>query len=202
MKKIAKTLAGLALVWLLPFGLMANEVAADAGFVEAPDYAELALKNCGCEEAHPICDDVPLAQAVAAEPADTDKYIDPIFVDGVLYRLSKGDFAPIYTEREFECEDGPYVLKTLVGYGVTVPVEGDIGQELIFDINGRSTGKNMNLSVSCGSFNGRDYGDKYNITRQMTTNGTCTSLEVKLLYFTGGLPPQSIELTVLIADPF
>ncbi|WP_281559075.1 hypothetical protein [Thalassomonas sp. RHCl1] len=125
---------------------------------------------------------------------------EPIYIDGVLYQVTESDFTPIYISHYIQAGRERIRVERLVAYTLTIPVYGDIGQELIFDINGRSDGHNMNLTASCGTFNASDSGDKYVISSRMTTAQSCTSM--KLSFAVSGSPPPFIDLSILIAEAF
>ena len=131
---------------------------------------------------------------VAAVPAE------PIYIGGTLYRFTKENFTPVYEYVEYATRCEVIRIRKLVGYTATIPVYGDNGLELIFDINGRSDGKVMTLTASCGSFSASDSGDKYVMFRQMHTNQSCTSM--KLSFAASGAEASMIELSLLIAEAF
>jgi len=132
--------------------------------------------------------------------AGIEQAVDPLYIDGVLYQLSKEDFTPIYISHYIQAGRERIRVEKLVAYTLSIPVYGDIGQELIFDINGRSDGYAMELSASCGTFSASDSGDKYVISKRMTTEQSCTSM--RLSFTVSGSPPPSIELSILIAEAF
>ncbi|WP_281559992.1 hypothetical protein [Thalassomonas sp. RHCl1] len=123
----------------------------------------------------------------------------PVYINGVRYQLSKADFVPIYRQRIVNEQCG--VVNALSGYQVTLPVLGDTGQELIFDINGRSDGKVMNLTASCGDFYATDSGDKYVITKTMVTNRSCTNM-VLSFEFEDINPPVIMDINLQISEIF
>lgn len=130
--------------------------------------------------------------------------LDPIYIGGAMYNLSLGDFTPKYEPVTLyppgNCGD-PVTINKLVGYNANVRVDGDVGQELIFDISGRSGTKVMTLNASCGSFAQSDTGDKYVISGRKVTNGSCTNMTLDFST-TSAIPASSIDLNVLIAEPF
>ncbi|WDD99077.1 hypothetical protein [Thalassomonas actiniarum] len=132
--------------------------------------------------------------------ADIEQAAEPIYIDGVLYQLTKSDFTPIYISHYIQAGRERIRVERLVAYTLTIPVYGDIGQELIFDINGRSDGYAMDLSVSCGTFSAGDSGDKYVISSRMTTEQSCTSM--RLSFAVSGSAPSFIDLSILIAEAF
>ncbi|WDE05408.1 hypothetical protein SG34_000195 [Thalassomonas viridans] len=165
-------------------------------------YLEKTQEEDSAHINRPICDDLyPIMQE--PELAQVNAVLEPIYIGGVLYQLDKADFTPVYNERWLfpPCDGEPILIKTLAGYTVNIPVDGDYGQNLIFDINGRSDGKVMSLTTTCGSFTATDSGDKYIISKQMNTNGSCTNMELKFS-FTSSTPPALIDLSVLIAEVF
>ncbi|WDE11878.1 hypothetical protein [Thalassomonas haliotis] len=176
MNNIGKTLAGLVAGLLLPFGLMASEMAVE----EVSANVDLIVE--------------------AGVLGEIQGSADPLYIDGVLYQLSKADFTPVYISYYIQAGRERIRVERLVAYTLTIPVYGDIGQELLFDINGRSDGHNMNLTASCGTFSASDSGDKYVISRRMTTAQSCTSM--KLSFAVSGSPPPFIDLKILIAEAF
>ena len=132
--------------------------------------------------------------------AEIEQAVDPLYIDGVLYQLSKEDFTPVYISHYIQAGRERIRVERLVAYTLSIPVYGDIGQELIFDINGRSDGYAMELSASCGTFSAGDSGDKYVISERMATEQSCTSM--RLSFAVSGSPPPSIELSILIAEAF
>ncbi|WDE05411.1 hypothetical protein SG34_000210 [Thalassomonas viridans] len=132
--------------------------------------------------------------------SQTQGAVDPLYIDGVLYQLSKEDFTPVYISHYIQAGRERIRVERLVAYTLSIPVYGDIGQELLFDINGRSDGYSMNLSASCGTFSASDSGDKYVISKRMTTAQSCTSM--RLSFTVSGSPPPSIDLSILIAEAF
>lgn len=132
--------------------------------------------------------------------SETQGNIDPLYIDGVLYQLTRADFTPVSISYYIQAGRERIRVERLVAYTLTIPVYGDIGQELLFDINGRSDGHNMNLTVSCGTFSASDSGDKYVISKRMITAQSCTSM--KLSFAVSGSPPPFIDLRILIAEAF
>lgn len=124
----------------------------------------------------------------------------PIYVGGARYSLTKSDFNPIYETRIIwdPCMIEPIEYRVLKGYEVSFPVDGDIGQELIFDITGVSN-KSMSLSASCGSFSGSDSGTKYIISKRKKTNGSCRNMNLKFSV-PSGRAPNNIDLNVTISE--
>ncbi|MDP4985606.1 hypothetical protein [Pseudoalteromonas tunicata] len=125
----------------------------------------------------------------------------PIYVGGARYTLTKSDFNPVYTTRViydpcFMSE--PRVINILVGYEVVFPVDGDYGQNLFFDINGRSN-KSMSLTASCGTFSASDSGSKFIISQRKNTGGSCKNMQLKFTFPTNSAP-ASIDLTVTISE--
>lgn len=134
----------------------------------------------------------------AAKPMNLS---DPIYVGGARYTLNKSDFNPVYSTRVIyrPCRgDDPIIINTLVGYEVTFPVDGDYGQNLFFDINGRSN-KSMQLAASCGTFNASDSGNKFVISKQQNTAQSCRNMKLKFT-FPSNSAPATIDLTLTISE--
>ena len=209
MKIINKLFLGMLTLILLPVTAQAYEqlpIVEDGFDPLAYCECEILMKEDGdaAQIQRPMCDEIyPLEPQPLSLSVSVNAAMEPIYIGGVLYQLDKADFTPEYNERWYwpPCEEDPVLIKTLKGYTVNIPVDGDYGQDLIFDINGRSDGKIMNLTATCGAFSASDSGDKYIISKQMNTNGTCTNMELKF-DFTSSIPPTMIELSVLIAEIF
>ena len=133
------------------------------------------------------------------DKAQIQASMTPVYINGVRYQLSKNDFTPIYKQKILDAQCG--TVNVLTGYEINIPVEGDNGQTLIFDINGRSDGKVMNLNASCGSFTASDSGDKYVISKTMATNHSCTELVLKF-DFDNVVPPPVLDINIQIAEVF
>ena len=124
---------------------------------------------------------------------------DPVYINGVRYQLTKQDFTPIYEAIVPVAECG--IVNVLTGYQIDIPVQGDTGQQLIFDINGRSGGKTMKLSARCGNFSANDTGDKYVITQTMATNSSCTNMQLTFAV-NDGVAAANIDLNLQISEMF
>jgi len=154
-----------------------------------------------------------------AESAQLEAYVEPIYIGGVMYKLTKADFTPVYRiDYIYRPCSIPEPVWVLTGYKTTIPVDGDYGQELNFEISGRSDGTEMALRASCGDFSATDSGSKYFISKTMTTNQTCQNMQLNFT-FDGGIDepvpasmsdalmqassgPSLIELNVIIAEAF
>ncbi|WP_281559079.1 hypothetical protein [Thalassomonas sp. RHCl1] len=156
---------------------------------------------------------------VAPEPvlAAIDVNAEPIYIGGVMYKLTKADFIPVYrVDYIYRPCSIPQPVWVLTGYKTTIPVDGDYGQELHFEISGRSDGTEMALQASCGDFSASDSGSKYFISKTMSTNQSCQSMKLTFTFDgDSGLPqpvsadnklssagPALIELNVIIAESF
>lgn len=147
----------------------------------------------------------------ASEPvlADIEVNVDPIYIGGVMYRLTKADFLPTHRlDYLYSPCSLPEPVWVLTGYVAKIPVTGDAGQELNFEISGRSGTTDMELEAICGDFRESDSGNKYFISKTMSTNQTCQRMhlaftfadEIGLPVFNSG--PASIELNVIITESF
>jgi len=141
--------------------------------------------------------------ALAAEEAGsaTSQQSAPIYIGGVRYAVNQTVMVPVYTERYVPggpCPgDFPRYVKEFAGYHVDIPVDGDEGQSLFFDISGRA-GANFNLSVSCGSFSAADQGNKFFISQRLVTNHSCKLMQIELKGRAEVAP--SVELMISIAE--
>ncbi|WP_281559071.1 hypothetical protein [Thalassomonas sp. RHCl1] len=185
MKNFNKKVIGLVAVLLLPFNLMASE---DNAFIEDTPIDECHIIN---DQPQPL-----------PELGQTSAALEPIYIGGTLYQLDKGDFTPVIRDTYYRdpCTGKTYLIPVVVSYTATIPVSGDVGQELIFNINGDTAGKVMKLTASCGAFSASDLDDKYSISKRMSTNQTCSSM--KLTLDVTSSQPASIDLNVLIAETF
>ncbi|MBQ4848058.1 hypothetical protein [Pseudoalteromonas sp. MMG005] len=150
------------------------------------------------EEGCPGPNSVPLEEMLAA--AKPSMLSAPIYIGGARYTLNKSNFNGIYETRVIydPCDfEPPRTYRQLVGYEVSFPVDGDLSQDLIYDLVGRSN-KSMSLSASCGSFSGSDSGSKYVISTRKNTGGSCKNMHVKFR-FTGSAPSY-INLNVTISE--
>ncbi|WDD99072.1 hypothetical protein [Thalassomonas actiniarum] len=157
--------------------------------------------------------------APAPISAEVEAYAEPIYIGGVMYKLTKADFTPVYrVDYIYHPCSIPEPVWVLTGYQTTIPVDGDYGQELHFEISGRSDGTEMALQASCGDFSASDSGSKYFISKTMSTNQSCQSMKLAFTFDgDSGLPqpaladsklslnsagPALIELNVIIAESF
>ncbi len=129
----------------------------------------------------------------------TATVVEPIYIGGMRYRISTAQMTPQY--RYYRAhpprQDADWVcFRRHVGYRLQLPVSGDAGQPLFFDINGRSD-SSVTLNVSCGSFTGTDQGNKFLISGQMATGGSCRSLDLELK---NSNAVATAELTVMISE--
>lgn len=142
-----------------------------------------------------------LAQAAEQAVFATAQLGTPIYIGGVRYVVDQAAMVPVYTERYVPggpCPgDFPRYVKEFAGYSVEIPVDGDEGQSLFFDISGRA-GANFNLSVSCGSFSAADQGNKFFISQRLVTNHSCKLMRIELKG-SAALAPV-VQLTISIAE--
>ncbi|TMN94154.1 hypothetical protein [Pseudoalteromonas sp. S558] len=172
---------------------------------EAMAFDESPLVRC-CDFRDRFCEEYPRLEEFVSEDqmlaaAKPMNLSAPIYVGGARYTLNKSDFNPVYSTRVIyrPCLiDEPIIINTLVGYEVTFPVDGDYGQNLFFDINGRSN-KSMNLAASCGTFNASDSGNKFVISKQQNTAQSCKNMKLKFT-FPSNSAPATIDLTVTISE--
>ncbi len=125
--------------------------------------------------------------------------VEPIYIGGMRYRISTAQMTPFYRYyRAHPPQQGAdwVCFRRHLGYQLQLPVSGDAGQPLFFDINGRSD-SSVTLNVSCGSFSGADQGNKFLISGQMATGGSCRSLTLELK---NSNAVATAELTVMISE--
>lgn len=152
----------------------------------------------------PKCDDDIYSQfsdIKMIESAKTVVHVEPIFVGGARYTLNKSNFNPVYETRVilFPC---PYYesrhVTVLVGYEIIFSVDGDFGQDLLFDISGRSN-KSMKLKAACGSFSASDSGTKWVISKSKNTNYQCKTMHLEFS-FGNSTVPSYIDLNISISE--
>lgn len=124
----------------------------------------------------------------------------PMYVNGVRYTVNKSNFTPAYHIRYIDIGCELIEIKTLIGYSMILPVVGDNGQQLNFDISGRSN-KNMTLKASCGSFSATDSGTKWVISRQTYTNQSCDAMKLDFT-FSDSAEASYIDMSLLITENF
>ncbi len=194
MKNSIKLMLPLALLTLT--GWSAGASADDSG---TPERA-----YCECDYRRPSCPiplhkldqfkEVTTEQAVVAPLAAT-----PIYVGGVRYNVNQASMTPFYRTRVIpgRCPDyEPIYIQQFAGYRATIPVDGDSGQNLFFDIVGRASA-DMTLKVSCGSFTATDSGNKFVISTRQSTGGTCREMQVEL---TTSAPTPTVDLSIMLSE--
>ncbi len=134
------------------------------------------------------------------EQAEVQQVATPIYIGGVRYSVAKSAMTPVYRERYLPprpcLDDEPRLVRTFVGYKISIPVDGDYGQSLFFDISGRATTE-MGLKVNCGSFAATDNGNKFIISQQQVTNYSCRSMDIEL---TTSNAAADVNLVISIAE--
>ncbi|CAM4216065.1 hypothetical protein [Pseudoalteromonas ostreae] len=137
------------------------------------------------------------------EAAKAVTMASPIYIGGARYTLNKSNFTPFYNTRVIEnpCPwEQPTIISVLAGYEATFAVDGDFGQDLYFDISGRSN-KSMRLALSCGSLNASDSGTKWVISKNQNTGGSCKAMKVKYSFSnSNSTAPSYIDLNVTISE--
>lgn len=137
------------------------------------------------------------------EAAKAITMASPIYIGGARYTLNKSNFTPFYNTRVIfrPCPgEEPETISVLAGYEATFAVDGDFGQDLYFDISGRSS-KSMNLAVSCGSLSERDSGTKWVISKKQNTGGSCKAMKVKYSFSgSNSSAPSYIDLNITISE--
>lgn len=82
-----------------------------------------------------------------------------------------------------------------------VPVYGDVGQTLYFDIFGFASPSSFKplISASCGTYFDSDIGPEYVMSKVMSTGGTCQSLHLSFVMI--GYPfITNFQLSALISE--
>lgn len=137
------------------------------------------------------------------EAAKAVTMASPIYIGGARYTLNKSNFTPFYNTRVIfrPCPgEQPTTISVLAGYEATFAVDGDFGQDLYFDISGRSN-KSMRLALSCGSLNASDSGTKWVISKNQNTGGSCKAMKVKYSFSnSNSTAPSYIDLNVTISE--
>jgi hypothetical protein len=168
--------------------------------------AELQAPNCDCYRQpgrypcqRPYLEEW-LDENGIDEQAEVQQVATPIYIGGVRYSVAKSAMTPVYRERYLPprpcLDEEPRLVRTFVGYKISIPVDGDYGQSLFFDISGRATTE-MGLKVSCGSFAATDNGNKFIISQQQVTNYSCRSMDIEL---TTSNASADVNLVISIAE--
>ena len=208
----------LSLISAIPHLAKANESDDVSTLAAIPSFCECVIDDDGtrrleCEGPGPILvpDPFPIhgpdpidwqsgPVAMSAQALTTEPPI--LYINGTLRQLDKSHFTPQYqiTSTNLGCGGDPVFSRTLVGYTIDLSVHGDAGQDLVFEINGRSD-KSMHLSAQCGSFNASDSGNKFVISKQANTAQSCQNLSIDFA-ISDGVAPTYINLSVVIAETF
>lgn len=118
------------------------------------------------------------------------KALEPIYIGGARYKLNISDFTRVRIPRN----------QIQFYYWINIPVYGDVGQELFFDVFGRTGDvQNLPISVSCGTYNDGEWGHEYVMSKSMYTDGSCNIFKVEFRRFGGDLN-SNLELNVLISE--
>ncbi len=134
------------------------------------------------------------AGAQQAQHAAVLQAAEPIYVGGARYVVTQAQLTPSFGEFIGPCH---HVYRWFKGYQLEIPVYGDYGEHLFFDISGRSSAE-LNLTVSCGNFSASDRGTKFVIAQTEATRHSCQSLK---LVFSGNHPsPPEVNLIIAITE--
>lgn len=123
----------------------------------------------------------------------------PVYVGGVRYSINASQMRPIYRYNWVPVpppHQSGMCWQTIDGLTIDIPVDGDAGQVLLFDISGRLN-HDSSLTASCGAFSGSDQGNKFVIQRQQVTGGSCRTMRLQLRPATLS---SDVNLTVQIAE--
>lgn len=132
-------------------------------------------------------------------PAKTVAAVAPVYIGGVRYQINQTQMSPIYRYNWVPVPP-PHLSdrcwQSVDGLAIQLPVDGDAGQPLMFDISGRSSAEGV-LNVSCGRFSATDKGYKYLIFATQITGGSCRvmRLELRNVAVTG-----NVDLSVQISE--
>ncbi|WP_052262668.1 hypothetical protein [Pseudoalteromonas luteoviolacea] len=126
---------------------------------------------------------------------------EPVYIGGARYTLERSNFTPIYETRFFKAPFGiKFPITFLTGLETSFAVDGDLGQDLFFDIGGRSS-MSMTLSASCGSFSATDSGSKWLISKKQNTKGSCKHMRLKFSLDKPTLPNNfAVNLNIMISE--
>lgn len=169
---------------------------------EPPPGTELAY--CHCDYRRPACP-LPLHELDKFQVVpDSDKVVvplaaTPIYIGGVRYSINQAAMTPFYRTRIIKgvCPgDEPIYVQQFAGYRATVPVDGDYGQNLFFDISGRASA-DMTLKVTCGNFTSTDSGNKFVISTRQVTGGSCSEMKIEL---TSSAVTPTVDLSIMISE--
>lgn len=159
---------------------------------------------CGCDYRRPNCQ-IPLLDLDKLKEVDSGKQVvvplasTPIYVGGVRYSINNSMMTPFYRTRVIppRCpNDEPIYIQQFAGYRAVIPVDGDSGQNLFFDIVGRASA-DMTLKVTCGNFSATDSGNKFVISTRQSTGGTCREMQVEL---TTNTPNPTVDLSIMLSE--
>lgn len=123
----------------------------------------------------------------------------PEIVVGVNYQFDLQDLARVTAPI---CKVEAYNKQTPVrniGYYLEVPVNGDVGQEIIYKITGVSD-VNMTLKARCGGFYAIDHGDKFVIDKRRVNTYGCEKMQIVLR--THYALPRSLHLNVALLETY
>lgn len=134
------------------------------------------------------------AGATQTEHATVLQAAEPIYVGGARYAITQAQLTPSFGEFMGPCN---HVYRWFKGYQLEIPVYGDYGEHLFFDISGRASAE-LNLTVSCGNFSASDRGTKFVIAQTEATRHSCQSLKLE---FSGNhASPPEVNLIIAITE--
>ncbi|TMN35350.1 hypothetical protein [Pseudoalteromonas sp. S2755] len=210
MNKINYLLASLGLV--MSVGATANTTEQTSAAELTPyqlDNLQRLPPEC-CDPRNPrICSGPYIrSSAEGVEPERfTAQSVEPVHVGGARYPITADDMQPLYeTEMIFDrCfMTEPQYVQVFRGFEMNLPVAGDYGQDLIFEVTGR-VGRALDLSVTCGlgehTFTLRDSGTKLLVSRRLNTYGTCSNMHIKVRSSSYIPRNVSVDLTVAVYTP-
>lgn len=167
---------------LLPLVLVTSAV------LTATDAAATMVDPKFCRGSQPFVQPPKVASATA-----------PVYVGGVRYFINQTQMTPLYRYHWVPVPP-PHISercwRVVDGLTIQIPVDGDAGQRLLFDINGRS-GRDGVLTASCGSFSATDSGNKFVISSWQTTGGSCRSMRLDLRNVDA---TTTLDLSIQIAE--
>lgn len=139
------------------------------------------------------------ADQLPADAHDTEQNVvlqaaEPIYIGGARYALTQAQLTASFGEFMGPCN---HLYRWFKGYQLEIPVYGDYGEHLFFDISGRASAE-LNLTVSCGNFSASDRGSKFVIAQTEATRHSCQSL--KLVFSGNHASPPEVNLIIAITE--
>lgn len=126
------------------------------------------------------------AELAALYGSYNTEQLEPLYVGSARYSLNKSHFKYIGYNGIYKFE-------------AKFPVDGDYGQELIYDIIGKLGPVYIAyLDVRCGNFYAQDQTQRIIISKTMTTSGSCKEMSVSLYTPHPGI--GEVDISVMVSE--